>query len=478
MFREKARVFILLDIVFDAVLIAFSFSLAIIARETYFYNAVEISRLILLFREYSWILLLAYPFILISLFVGGVYGPIRFKQFSLIALVVSRSFGLAVLAMVFILFVSKIYNISRLMLIAFGIIGSLMLMLKKFVEISFLQALRQKGLNTKYIVLVAASYKFEEIMQKIRENSEYGLKVVGLVIYAKDIAEAEAKYKADFPVYHGIKGLDRALTERVVDYVLFVDYKNIESEVEKGLSVCEKHGAEAWLKADFFHMNIAKQDVDDLFGTPIIIFRSSPKFSGLLVIKRGLDIIVSLTLLIFTLPLFTIIACAIKIVSRGPVIFAQKRGGLNGRMFTIFKFRTMVTDAEQRKQELARFNELSGPVFKLANDPRVTKLGRLLRRLSLDELPQLINILKGNMSLVGPRPLIHYEVVKLVGPQRRRLRMRPGLTCIWQVKGRSSVDFNKWIEYDLEYIDNWSLGMDFYLIYKTLFVVFSQKGAY
>ena len=478
MFRERTRIFIQLDMLADVVLVGFSFVLAIIARETYFYGGIEVHELFLRLRDYAWVLLAAYPFVMIPLLISGVYGPLRFKQFYKIALVIIRSFLIAVVALVFILFISKIYYISRLLLVAFGIIGSVVIIAKKFLEISFLNILRQRGLNIKYIVLVATTYNFEDIIRKIKENPEHGLEVAGLVVYGKDVVDVDARYESTLPLYYGIEGLEKVLTEKVVDYVLFIDYKGIEQKVQGGLAVCEEHGAEAWLKADFFHMGIARQGVDDFFGTPVITFRSSPRFSSALVIKRTLDIVISLILFPLAVPVFIIIAIAIKIESRGPVIFAQKRGGLNGRIFTLYKFRSMASDADQRKQELERFNEMSGPVFKLANDPRVTKIGAFLRRLSLDELPQLINILKGDMSLVGPRPLIDYEVVKLVGFQRRRLRMRPGLTCIWQIKGRSSVDFAKWIQYDLEYIDNWNLASDFYILIKTFFIVFSGRGAY
>ncbi len=480
MFRERAKIFIELDVLLDAILIAFSFILAIVAREAYLHGSVEIVRLFLLFKEYAWILLMSYPFIMVSFFASGMYGPLRFKQFYHVTLAVIRSFLIAVIALAFILFAFKIYYTSRLLLIAFGIIGSVTIILKKFLEISSLHVLRQKGLNVKYIVLFAASNNFKDIIQKINDNPEYGLEVVGLVT-AENNGINNIKKEGlgpTVPVYDGINGLEKVLTERVVDYVLFIDYKNIESYVEKGLGICEQHGAEAWLKADFFHMNIAKQEVDDLFGTPVIIFRSSPKFSGAVIIKRFLDIVISLGFFLLALPVFALIAIAIKMESPGPVIFSQKRGGLNGRIFTLYKFRSMTSDAEQRKQELERFNEMSGPVFKLTNDPRVTNVGKFLRRFSLDELPQLINIIKGDMSLVGPRPLIDYEVVKLMGFQRRRLRMRPGLTCLWQIRGRSNVDFTKWIEYDLEYVDNWNLAMDFYILFKTLFVVFAGKGAY
>jgi len=171
-------------------------------------------------------------------------------------------------------------------------------------------------------------------------------------------------------------------------------------------------------------------------------------------------------------------ALAIKITSPGgPIIFRQKRSGMNGRVFTLYKFRTMVPNAEALKASLEAKNEMDGPVFKIRNDPRVTRVGRILRKLSIDELPQLWNVLRGDMSIVGPRPPIPAEVERYERWQRRRLSMRPGITCIWQVSGRNNVDFKRWMEMDLEYIDNWSLALDFKILLKTIPAVLSSRGA-
>jgi exopolysaccharide biosynthesis polyprenyl glycosylphosphotransferase len=185
-----------------------------------------------------------------------------------------------------------------------------------------------------------------------------------------------------------------------------------------------------------------------------------------------------LFLLFFSIPIL-LCAIAIKISSPGPVLFRQKRCGLNGQPFTMYKFRSMVTDAEQRKKELENFNEMSGPVFKISNDPRITPIGRLLRKFSLDELPQLFNVLKGEMSLVGPRPLPVEEVSRFDDfAHRRRLSVKPGLTCLWQVSGRNNIhDFTDWVRLDLEYIDNWSLWLDMKILWRTIPVVLLAKGA-
>ncbi|MFH0732122.1 MAG: sugar transferase [Candidatus Omnitrophota bacterium] len=475
MFRERIRFFIELDIVFDIILVALSFIVAIIAREGYLYGNVGVRELFMLFGQQAWILLIAYPFIMVSLFLGKAYGPLRFRPLHSISWMIIKSFIFTVVALAFILFIFKVQLVSRLFLVSFGVIGSCIFILKKFLEISFLQFFRQKGLNLKYIALAGQKDDFDNIINKIKQNPEYGLEIVALIKLGQD----KSPNKSEDPrLYYGLEGLEAALKEKVIDYILFAGYKGMEDEIEKGLFICEEHGVETWLVTDFFHMNIAQQDIDDFFGMPVIIFRSSPQFSKAIVVKRLIDILVSAAVLVLCIPLFVLIALITKAESLGPAIFSQKRSGLNGRVFTLYKFRSMVSEAEQEKQELEKFNEMSGPVFKLTNDPRVTRFGRFLRRWSLDEFPQLINVLRGEMSLVGPRPLPVYEAEKLKGWQKRRLRMRPGLTCLWQIRGRSKVDFGKWMEYDLEYIDNWRLWLDFNILFKTIFVVFSSKGAY
>jgi exopolysaccharide biosynthesis polyprenyl glycosylphosphotransferase len=197
------------------------------------------------------------------------------------------------------------------------------------------------------------------------------------------------------------------------------------------------------------------------------------------VFKQVMDFFGSFCLLITLSPVFAVIALLIKFSSPGPILFRQQRSGLNGRPFTIFKFRTMVTNAEQFKHELASMNEMTGPVFKITNDPRITPLGKTLRKYSLDELPQLFNVLRGEMSLVGPRPLPVDEVKRFENlSHRRRLSVKPGLTCLWQVKGRNQInDFREWVRLDLEYIDNWSLWLDLKILALTVPAVFRGTGA-
>jgi len=249
--------------------------------------------------------------------------------------------------------------------------------------------------------------------------------------------------------------------------------------VENIVKACELEGVEVWLVADFFGTHISRTTFDELHGHPLLVFRTTPETSWESLVKQLLDFFGALVLLMLTSPIFLIIAAVIKFTSPGPIFFRQKRSGLNGTPFTLYKFRTMVTNAEQVKHELAAMNEMSGPVFKVTNDPRVTPVGKFLRRYSLDELPQFWNVLCGNMSLVGPRPLPVDEVKRFNDfAHRRRLSVKPGITCLWQVSGRNKIsDFKDWVRLDLEYIDNWSLWLDLKILFKTIPAVFSGSGA-
>jgi len=252
-------------------------------------------------------------------------------------------------------------------------------------------------------------------------------------------------------------------------------------QVENVIKACELEGIEVWLVADFFSTQISHTTLDEILGHPLLIFRTAPELSWQSLVKHIMDFVGSflMLLLLLVIPVIPLIALAIKLASPGPVFFRQQRSGRNGSPFTLYKFRTMVTNAEQLKHELAAMNEMTGPVFKVTNDPRVTPLGRFLRKYSLDELPQLWNVLRGEMSLVGPRPLPVDEVKRFNDlAHRRRLSVKPGLTCLWQVKGRNKIsDFKDWVRLDLEYIDNWSLALDLKILFFTVPVVLRGTGA-
>jgi exopolysaccharide biosynthesis polyprenyl glycosylphosphotransferase len=251
-------------------------------------------------------------------------------------------------------------------------------------------------------------------------------------------------------------------------------------QVENVIKACELEGVEVWLVADFFSTQISRTTLDEILGHPLLIFRTAPEISWQSLAKYAMDFAGAFLLLVLSAPiLFLPIAISIKLTSPGPVFFRQKRSGQNGAPFTVYKFRTMVTNAEQLKHELEAMNEMRGPVFKVTNDPRITPLGKFLRKYSLDELPQLWNVLRGEMSLVGPRPLPVDEVKRFNDlAHRRRLSVKPGITCLWQIKGRNQIsDFKDWVRLDLDYIDNWSLWLDVKILFLTVPVVLRGTGA-
>lgn len=240
----------------------------------------------------------------------------------------------------------------------------------------------------------------------------------------------------------------------------------------------EAEGIRIHLAVDYFDFKLSRAKQTDLYGFPLLSFERTPDEHWQLLAKQVLDLTVSLAVLVLLAPLLLVIMVAIKMTSEGPVFFCQERCGLNGRKFVLYKFRTMVKDAENRLEELRPFNEMNGPAFKMTNDPRLTKIGKFLRKISFDELPQLWNVLKGDMSLIGPRPPLFSEVQKYDLGQRRRLTMKPGLSCLWQISGRNTiVDFEKWMKLDMAYIDQWSLWLDFKIFLMTIPVVLLGHGA-
>jgi exopolysaccharide biosynthesis polyprenyl glycosylphosphotransferase len=248
-------------------------------------------------------------------------------------------------------------------------------------------------------------------------------------------------------------------------------------DCEEQISWCEETGTTVHLKVDFVRTLLSRTYPSELDGTPMLTISSTPRDPVSLAVKRSLDIVVSTAALACLAPLMLACAGLVKATSRGPVLFRQDRVGQSGRIFTLLKFRSMYADAEARKKELEGLNEMSGPVFKMKNDPRVTPVGRWLRKFSLDELPQLWNVLVGDLSLVGPRPPTPDEVVRYERWQRRRLSVKPGVTCLWQVSGRNAIDFADWMKLDLTYIDNWSLKLDLKILLRTIPAVLFARGS-
>ena len=313
------------------------------------------------------------------------------------------------------------------------------------------------------IILLGSPEQTQNMLGRIDDTSDTSYRVV-------------LKFNIDL---EPIDDLLRQMHDHSANVVLINAGHTKFDKIEQVINACELEGVEVWLAADFFNTQIARTAVDDFHGVPLLVFHSAPTASLQGLAKQAIDFAGALAMLVLLSPVLLLCALLVKITSPGPILFRQKRSGINGRPFTMYKFRSMGTNAEQRKHELAAMNEMGGPVFKVANDPRITPIGRFLRRFSLDELPQLFNVLKGAMSLVGPRPLPvdetrHFDDLA----HRRRLSVKPGLTCLWQISGRNEInEFSDWVRLDLEYIDNWSLWLDIKILFRTIPVVFIGTGA-
>jgi exopolysaccharide biosynthesis polyprenyl glycosylphosphotransferase len=297
----------------------------------------------------------------------------------------------------------------------------------------------------------------------------------GLAAHERELLETVA----DFDPRTGQAADLVALLHRHSVSLVVIDLSGLAREaVLPVLAACEREGVETMVRAGIFHTPVFRPELDNLAGEPVVYYRAQAAAAGHLIAKRLIDYSGAAILLCLSLPVFAIVGAVIKLTSPGPVLFRQRRCGLNGRPFDMLKFRSMVCNAESRKTELAARNEMKGPVFKIHDDPRVTPLGRHLRRHGLDELPQLWNVLRGEMSLVGPRPLPVEEVHRFDDDaHRRRLSVLPGLTCLWQVRGRNEIDdFEEWVRLDLEYIDNWSLWLDGRILLETIPAVLLGRG--
>lgn len=404
----------------------------------------------------------------------GLYDSIGFKRMKRTASIVAKSLAVGLAVIIVFLFVAKMQTISRPLLVAFAGISFCLINLKEAVISDYFHYARQLERNLRNVLIGGAGEVARKTIKLIEQNPQWGYKICGIVVPESFRDKTDI---AEYKVIGTYVEIPQILSTSQYDEVIFAVGKRHLHEVEDAIYACELQGIDAWLIADFFKADIAKVKFEEFHDLPALVFTTTPEFSWSLMLKSGFDRAAAVVLLILTSPLFGIVPVVIKLTSRGPALFRQKRAGLRGKQFTMYKFRSMRSDAEQRRAELEIFNEMEGAAFKMTNDPRVTRFGRFLRRTSIDELPQLINILKGDMSLVGPRPLCASDVDKFKEWQRRRQTMKPGMTCLWQISGRNKVDFETWMKLDLQYIDNWSPTLDLRILLKTIPLVLLCKGA-
>jgi exopolysaccharide biosynthesis polyprenyl glycosylphosphotransferase len=355
----------------------------------------------------------------------------------------------------------------------FGAAQFSILMIERLALFEVLRFARRLGRNTRNVLIVGSGPRAVSVRRRIEQNPHWGLRVLGFL----DDADSPVSPEIEAAALRKLIDVRRILRDEVVDEVIIAAPRSMFSAIGPVVSACGEAGVPFNLLADVFGEYLPPPQVTRFGSLAALRFapvhHSQTRIAG----KRALDLLGAGIGLAASAPILALAAIAIKLTSPGPALFRQTRCGLYGRRFTLYKLRTMVNEAEALKEALAHLNEMSGPVFKVRNDPRITPLGRWLRRFSIDELPQLWNVLRGHMSLVGPRPALPHEVAQYETFERRRLSMRPGLTCLWQVSGRNRVSsFDEWVRMDLEYIDGWSLALDLRLLVKTIPVVLRASG--
>jgi exopolysaccharide biosynthesis polyprenyl glycosylphosphotransferase len=463
---------------FDVVLVAVAFGLSTVfmvhAEQRY-----SLAQFLAMRTKVSDFVIFGFTLFLchLVLSVCGLYRPARLSSRSTKIADLLRATTLCTVCLLAASWIFSIRMVTTHFLVLFWVLSTAIMGLAREVFDRVLGYLRIRGRNLRYMLILGTNPRATGFARRVLANRERGYRLLGFV---DDDWPGLSEFKrTGFPLVSDYAGLADFLRRNVVDEVAtYLPFGSCYNRYLEVAALCEQHGITMRFHADILSLKTARWRAEMIDGDHYISTYTENAEGWAQVIKRALDVVVAAVLLLFLLPLLFCIAIAVRVSSPGPIFFLQDRIGLNKRRFKIWKFRTMVADAEKLRVELEKQNEMRGPAFKIKNDPRITPLGKWLRRTSIDELPQLLNVLKGDMSLVGPRPLPvrDYEGFN-EDWQRRRFSIKPGITCLWQVNGRSAISFDQWMLLDLQYLDEWSLWLDFKILAKTLPAVLKGAGA-
>ncbi len=463
MLGRKQEINLQLTELLDSALLAFCLWFGHFLRANlvpmFFSEAVEIPTM----DKFYWVIAVVAPFTPIVLEARGFYSNIYNKTPGRSMRQLAEALVIIGMCIAFCMVFFKWSVESRAVVVFSVALGALSLLLREAYQREILRKQMASGRGRERVLIAGEQNDLAAFLASMTSEQRAEIDVVGQI----DIMQQP------------ITDLVAALHEHSIRRVLFAAQHVHFSKIEEAVQACETEGVEAWIAADFFQTAIARPTFDVLSGRLMLVFHSTPQASWELLFKGIVDRVGALILLLVSLPLWLVAIIGIRFGSRGSAFFKQERAGHYGKPFTMWKFRTMHQGAEAQRQELEAHNEMDGPVFKITNDPRIFAFGRWLRRTSIDELPQLINVLRGEMSLVGPRPLPVYEIQRIEKhAQRRRLSVKPGLTCLWQVTGRNGIkNFEEWVALDLKYIDNWSFWLDLKILAQTLPAVIRGIGA-
>ena len=475
--QQKIKIFKFTDRLIDMVLLVVSARIAIIIERVY--------------HELSWgglsdesFNFLAMPIIFVTWFFlfnifenNAVYRRTSYKKIFINVLIITF---IGVTTTISIDFLLKAILFKRTTIVIIGVISFILLLLKRWVVKSYLSYIREEGLDTKNILIIGSKKRASYLVNEINNHKEYGFIIRKIIDPDSD---RDGNMIGGFSVSGNIAELHKLVMELHIDEVFIAMPLDQISNIQECFEFFNSVGVNYHVMVNTRISNINYKTLrlepvlEDYYGLPMVSFNSLNANLYSLYIKNIWEKIFAIFLIIFTTPIILLFGLMVKISSRGPIFFRQERVGLHGRLFFQYKLRSMVINAESLKADLEYLNEQSGPVFKIKEDPRLTRVGKFIRKFSIDELPQLYNVVMGDMNLIGPRPPVPQEVKQYTTKQMRRLSMKPGITGLWQVSGRNELkEFEDWVKLDLEYIDNWNLILDFKIALKTVFVVLSGSG--
>lgn len=428
-----------------------------------------------LISDYLLLLIIVAPVWCFILHQNGLYRSWRTRKEWAILWIIFKASIIAFLVFGAALFLFKIKFMSRLFFMNFMVLGFVFLACEKIAVFSIMHKIRKRGYNYRQLLIVGTGRRAAEFIKKINAHPEWGFKISGAI---DDEPGRGVECVDGVKIIGDLKDIPEILHSHAIDEVIYIVPRLRLHYIENSIQDCEIEGVKVTIAVDLFDLKVAKSYQTELDGMPLLTFKTIVPSEWELFMKRAIDIIISgLSILIFG-PFLLIISIIIKLTSKGPVFYKQERIGLNKRRFIMYKFRTMYVGAQDNLSQVDIYKEIYEPQWKKNKLQYVTPMGRILRKFSLDEVPQLFNVFLGHMSLVGPRPTLPQEVKQYEAWHRRRFSMRPGLTCLWQVNGRRKIKFNEWMQMDLEYLDNWSLWLDLKILIKTIPAVLFGSGAY
>lgn len=405
----------------------------------------------------------------------GAYDLPKYTSNTKYSWAVFRGVTLAIGILLSLLFFLNIQYISRAVILTFAGGEFLALLCLRIAVKNYFSRTLASGVNTPKVLIVGTGERAKELVRELEQQADWGIEIVG---YLDPDSTRVGQSIYDVKVIGTLDNIDECFKKHVIDEVIIAIPRSMLEDAEPIVIACEEEGIRLRFMADVFNVHVAKISLALIGKIPLLTLESVAQDSSKLLIKRIFDFTFAVLVMPFVLPIIVIAAIAIKMDSPGSVFFVQQRVGLKKRYFPMLKLRSMSMDSEEKLMEIEHLNEADGPIFKMKNDPRITRVGRFIRKTSIDELPQFFNVLRGEMSLVGPRPMSIRDVDLFdKGIQRRRFSVKPGLTCIWQISGRSNLPFHKWLELDLQYIENWSLWLDLKILLKTPAAVLKSKGA-